>query len=287
MADDSIANVFPPPVETVSVPWRHPEGNGKRSEPFWERALLESVSGRGTQRRLEMKGHYLLASAAAALLLAGAASAQNEMKKGEAPAPAPAAQQKAPAEKMAPSQKSAPALKAERKTPETTGQAPTKEPEAGKMNKETHVKGDEMKKGADKDRSAEPHRQNSTEQFKAKSDDSATKKSGEAATKKSDESATKERSSTTGQGAAGAARLSTEQRAKITSIIRSHKVAPVHLNVTVRVGTRVPDSVHFYPLPVEVVEVYPEWRGYDYILVGDEIVVLDPRTHEIVAILEA
>lgn len=234
-----------------------------------------------------MKGHYLLASAAAALLLAGAASAQNEMKKDEAPARAPAAQQQAPAEKVAPAQKTAPALKAERKTPETTGQAPAKEPEAGKMNKDTHVKGDEMKKGADKDRSAEPHRQNSTEQLKAKSDDSATKKSGEAATKKTEDSATKERSVTTGQGAAGAARLSTEQRTKITSIIRTHKVAPVHLNVTVRVGTRVPDSVHFYPLPVEVVDVYPEWRGYDYIMVGDEIVVLDPRTHEIVAILEA
>ena len=64
-------------------------------------------------------------------------------------------------------------------------------------------------------------------------------------------------------------------------------MAPAHLNVSVRVGTRVPDSVHFYPLPVEVVAVYPEWRGYDYILVGDEIVVIDPRTHEIVAILEA
>jgi hypothetical protein len=38
---------------------------------------------------------------------------------------------------------------------------------------------------------------------------------------------------------------------------------------------------------VEVIVVYPEWRGYDYILVGNEILVIDPRTHEIVAILEA
>jgi hypothetical protein len=45
--------------------------------------------------------------------------------------------------------------------------------------------------------------------------------------------------------------------------------------------------VHLYPLPVEVVEVYPEWRGFDYILVGDEIVVINPRTHDIVAIIEA
>ena len=68
---------------------------------------------------------------------------------------------------------------------------------------------------------------------------------------------------------------------------RARRVEPARLNVTVSVGTRVPDSVHFYPLPVEVFVVYPEWRGYDYILVGYEILVIDPRTHQIVAILEA
>jgi hypothetical protein len=61
----------------------------------------------------------------------------------------------------------------------------------------------------------------------------------------------------------------------------------VHLNVSVSVGTRIPATVHLYPLPVEVINIYPEWRGYDYVLVGDEIVVIDPRSHEIVAILEA
>ena len=40
-------------------------------------------------------------------------------------------------------------------------------------------------------------------------------------------------------------------------------------------------------LPVEVIVVYPEWRGYDYILVGDQILVIDPRSHEIVAVLDA
>ena len=57
--------------------------------------------------------------------------------------------------------------------------------------------------------------------------------------------------------------------------------------MSINVGTRVPDSVHFYPMPQEVVVIYPEWRGYDYILVGDQVLVIDPRTHEIVAILDA
>jgi Protein of unknown function (DUF1236) len=35
-----------------------------------------------------------------------------------------------------------------------------------------------------------------------------------------------------------------------------------------------------------VINVYPRWRGYDYILVSDQIIIIDPHSHEIVAILE-
>jgi len=91
---------------------------------------------------------------------------------------------------------------------------------------------------------------------------------------------------TTGQGAAGSStKLTTQQRTKITSIIREKKVQPTHLNISVHVGARIPASVHFYPLPAQVIEVYPEWRGYNYILVSDEILIIDPGSHEIVAIL--
>ncbi|MBZ0141240.1 MAG: DUF1236 domain-containing protein [Pseudorhodoplanes sp.] len=40
-------------------------------------------------------------------------------------------------------------------------------------------------------------------------------------------------------------------------------------------------------MPATVIEVYPAWRGYRFILVGDEIVVVDPGTFRIVAIIEA
>ena len=83
------------------------------------------------------------------------------------------------------------------------------------------------------------------------------------------------------------AKLTTEQRTKITSVIREQKVERVSLNVSVNVGTRIPTSVHVYPLPQQVIVIYPEWRGYDYILVGEQIVIINPRTHEIVAIIEA
>jgi len=221
-----------------------------------------------------MKNARLLSTVAATLLLAvGAASAQ-DVKKDEAPARAPAAQQNAPAEKVAPAMKPAQGKKA----PETTGQAPegdrTKASDKGAMDNKKD-KGAAAKGSSDANGSGD---------VKAKSNDTAQG----ATDAKSSQSITEKDRATTGQGAAaGSTKLSTEQRTKITTIIRQQKVEPAHLNVSVRVGTRVPESVRFYPLPAEVFVVYPEWRGYDYILVGDQILVINPRTHEIVAILEA
>jgi Protein of unknown function (DUF1236) len=95
------------------------------------------------------------------------------------------------------------------------------------------------------------------------------------------------RSQTTGQAGAGA-KLSTEQRTKITTVIRDQHIAPVNnVNFAISIGTRVPREVSFHPLPAEVVTVYPEWRGYEFFLVRDQIIVVDPRTLEIVAVLEA
>jgi Protein of unknown function (DUF1236) len=95
------------------------------------------------------------------------------------------------------------------------------------------------------------------------------------------------KSQTTGQAGAGA-KLSTEQRTKITTVIKSQHVQPLNnVNFSISVGTRIPRGVSFHPLPAEVVTYYPEWRGYEFILVGDQIVVVDPRTLEIVAVIEA
>jgi hypothetical protein len=96
------------------------------------------------------------------------------------------------------------------------------------------------------------------------------------------------RSQTTGQAGAGGARLSTEQRTRISTVIRDQHVAPItNANFAISIGSRVPREVSFRPLPTEVVTVYPEWRGYEFFLVRDQIVVVNPRTLEIVAVLDA
>ena len=95
--------------------------------------------------------------------------------------------------------------------------------------------------------------------------------------------------STTTTGQAGAAaKLSTEQRTQITSVIKETRVQPVtNVNFAISVGTRVPRDVSFHALPPQVVTIYPEWRSYKYILVKEQIVIIDPNTYEIVAVLEA
>jgi hypothetical protein len=71
-------------------------------------------------------------------------------------------------------------------------------------------------------------------------------------------------------------------------VIRNERVEPLNnVNFSIAVGTRVPrEGVSFRPLPAEVVTIYPEWRGYEFVRVRDQILVIDPATYEIVAILD-
>ena len=111
---------------------------------------------------------------------------------------------------------------------------------------------------------------------------------GKSGTNAAETKSTTERSQTTGQAGAGA-KLTSEQRTKITTVIHNQKVENVtNVNFSLSVGTRVPrEGVRFHPLPAEVVTIYPEWRGYEFILVNGRIVIIEPSSYEIVAIIDA
>jgi hypothetical protein len=96
------------------------------------------------------------------------------------------------------------------------------------------------------------------------------------------------RSQTTGNAATSAtAAPPPEKRTQITTAIRSANIKETtNVNFNVSVGTRVPASVHFHPLPPRIVEIYPEWRGYDVILVNGRYVIVRPETREIVYVIE-
>jgi hypothetical protein len=40
-------------------------------------------------------------------------------------------------------------------------------------------------------------------------------------------------------------------------------------------------------LPPRVVEIYPAWRGYHFFIVGDQIVIVEPGSLRIVAVIPA
>ncbi len=78
-----------------------------------------------------------------------------------------------------------------------------------------------------------------------------------------------------------------EKRTQITSAIKQEKVEEVtNVNFNISVGTIVPAGVRYHALPSRIVEIYPEWRGYEFILVHGRYVILRPHTHEIVYIIE-
>jgi hypothetical protein len=88
--------------------------------------------------------------------------------------------------------------------------------------------------------------------------------------------------------AGGSVSLTAEQKTKIrtTVVAKGPKIERSKINFTLNVGTVVPrSSVHFVAVPATLIEIYPAWRGYDYFVVGDEIVIVDPRTLRIVAVI--
>ena len=228
----------------------------------------------------------LLASTALAAAQGMGTSAPQGGKEGASPAPM---RRSAPAEKMDQSRG------AQMKPAETSGQAQ----KAGEANQPSKAASDT--KPADS--KAMPNRAdtkpmdnkadaNKAAADKADANRAAADKSKADTTKAASDNKAGEasRTTTTGQGAAGtraAVNLSTEQKTKVRTVIREKvKAQPLtNVNFSVSVGTRVPRDVRYYPVPAEIVQIYPAWSGYHFILVNDQIVIIDPASFEIVYII--
>lgn len=80
--------------------------------------------------------------------------------------------------------------------------------------------------------------------------------------------------------------INDQQRTRISASISHLNVQPLtNVNFSLSVGTAVPRDVRLQPLPAEVVEIVPQYRGYDFVLVKDEIVIVEPSSYKIVAVL--
>jgi hypothetical protein len=227
-----------------------------------------------------MRKAILITTALLASTALAAAQGTPQGKEKEGASPAPSVQRSAPAEKM--DQRGT-----QMKPAETSGQAQ----KAGEA-KEPAKAASESKPA---DSKAMPNRADTQKPMDNKADANkaaADDKSKADATKAASDNKAGEasRSATTGQGAAGsraAVNLSTEQKTTVRTVIREKvKAQPLtNVNFSISVGTRVPRDVRYYPLPAEIVQIHPAWSGYHFILVNDQIVILDPSTFEIVAII--
>jgi hypothetical protein len=82
----------------------------------------------------------------------------------------------------------------------------------------------------------------------------------------------------------GRVQLPHDRAARIAQTLTA-TARPQNINVNVSVGADLPGDVDLLPLPPDVVELVPEFRGYDYVVVNDEIVFVDPSTRRVAEVI--
>jgi hypothetical protein len=239
----------------------------------------------------------LLITASVAALVAGIglASAQGVNERRDAPAAA-TSEQKAP-EGQAGGAKSALPAKTEKMKPATTAQAPEKEKLAPttqvpeKTNKTMPapiVRAPEKERSAPIAQAPEKERSVPTARVPEKSD-SEHRTVGQSPSQGAAPGAAAQRGSAQkGQDSFAAVPMSAEQNVKFRETMKGEKAERLtNVRFSISIGEEVPRSVHYYRLPARIVEYAPQYRDFDYILVGDDILILDPRSHRIVAVISA
>jgi Protein of unknown function (DUF1236) len=83
--------------------------------------------------------------------------------------------------------------------------------------------------------------------------------------------------------------LSEQQRTNVhqTLLKESNLNRATNVNISISVGTRIPRSVRLAVLPATIISVVPAYRSYQYVVVNDQICIVDPNSYEIVEIIAA
>jgi hypothetical protein len=88
-------------------------------------------------------------------------------------------------------------------------------------------------------------------------------------------------------GSSTSVTFTTEQRTKIRETVLRGGNAPrlSKVDFSINVGTAVPSHVKVVTVPDVIVEIHPQWRGFLYFVVEDQIIIVD-KGHKIVAVLD-
>jgi hypothetical protein len=80
--------------------------------------------------------------------------------------------------------------------------------------------------------------------------------------------------------------INEQQRTRVAASITRLNAQPINnVNFSLSVGTAIPRDVRLQTVPADVVEVVPQYRGYSFFVVRDEIVIVDPSSYKIVTVL--
>jgi hypothetical protein len=80
--------------------------------------------------------------------------------------------------------------------------------------------------------------------------------------------------------------LSPDQKTRLHAIVVGRNLHSIdHANFALSVGTRIPRTQTIYGVPKSIVDIVPQYRGFDYIVVKKDLLIIDPRTLEILYVL--
>ncbi|MDR3467061.1 MAG: DUF1236 domain-containing protein [Xanthobacteraceae bacterium] len=225
-----------------------------------------------------MRTKLLSAVAISSLALGfAAASAQTTMEKGAAGAPGGAMEKSAPAgEERSPSMPQHGSSTTEKSKAAPAGQHAQGSDMAKPQNRAAEGKSDSKMDNKAAQGAGQPAGSNrmSSDTGKTAPDNKAADRAAPNAGK------------TVGAAPAGQARLTTEQRAQIRQQVVETGPRVTSVNFALNVGTVVPRDVRVVEVPTVIVDIHPEWRGYRYFVVNDQVVIVEPDTLRIIAVLD-
>jgi hypothetical protein len=77
-----------------------------------------------------------------------------------------------------------------------------------------------------------------------------------------------------------------DQRKQIVDQLRRDRSASSNINVRVNIGERLPPRVQPRRLPADIVRIAPQYRNYEYTVIDNRVVIVDPRRREVIDILD-
>jgi Protein of unknown function (DUF1236) len=86
--------------------------------------------------------------------------------------------------------------------------------------------------------------------------------------------------------AVGKVQISSASATRISeALISTAPATSQNINVAVNIGAPLPGEVELLPLPPAVVSLVPEYQGYEYVVVNEQVAIVQPSTRVVVEVI--